>query len=151
MNKKHLYLAIGFACYLLIGCSDQSKNGEGEFASSAQSYNLSKTDIERLQGLAKSGGTEAAIRLGNYYASIARDDASSLYWFEMAANGGDINAINTTSMFYIKKNTEVDCKKAIEWLNKAILLANGDEQTIERYQLRSNLSALHWDGKNCSR
>lgn len=79
---------------------------------------------KRLVNAAKAGDVEAQCSLGFFYWNgdgVAEDDEKAFYWWNLAAQKGDDDAMTGLGMYYVKNNVDA---LALEWLNRASSLGN---------------------------
>lgn len=94
---------------------------------------------KRLVNAAKAGDVEAQCSLGFFYwygDGVAEDDEKAFYWWNLAAQKGDDDAMTGLGMYYGKNNVDA---LALEWLTRASSLGNNSADFF---------LYLHYDNSN---
>lgn len=139
-------LSLTFLMFLA-ACAQKPSSADDTMASSAEAFQLSPGEIDRLKATATAGDTDAAFRLGEYFSFVKRDRAEAIRWFEIPAKAGNYNAMNALVHAYIGVNTESACMQAASWLGKTLDAA--PETYIAENHLAQLRQRLRWDGVQC--
>jgi len=118
MNTKSFYFFLGlFLIFTVAPCHAQKTLSSITLGNA--SLMLTDKEISVYKNRALDGSAMAATKLANYYQGIALDNDKALYWLQIAAENGDIQAMHSYWVIASQSDDQDDHRRGLFWLKKA--------------------------------
>ncbi|MBI2397881.1 MAG: hypothetical protein HYV17_08785 [Xanthomonadales bacterium] len=133
---------------LLIGCqhpTDNTPPAAGDAAqvattSTGEMFYLEPDELDKQMMLAKQGDTKAAMRVAGHYSLGENDTKKSLPWLTMAAENGDIVAMQNIASSLSMLGGKENCQAALDWFERAKREKSPEE--IKEYGIDDSIARL---------
>lgn len=122
---RAIYILVSL--HLLVGCQGQYGNAprtvqpsaEVATTSTGDIFHLSAEVLEKQAALAKNGDAEAAMRVAQHYSLGENDTRKSIPWLAIAAEKGDVIAMQNIASSMVAIGGKKNCQAALEWFERA--------------------------------
>jgi hypothetical protein len=129
-------LAIAMVFFAIVASAGKAQKTLSSVVMGNADAILTKVEVAKYSGEALDGSAAAAEKLANFYGFIILDFEKELYWLQIGAEDGDVNAMHSYWVI-ARLNEDPDVRRrGLFWLKRAASL--GDKQS---------LNALHKDLK----
>ncbi|MEG4191197.1 MULTISPECIES: hypothetical protein [unclassified Microcoleus] len=145
-----------FTALLLCSCADtsparaeESDPIEASEGNTGLVFHLEPRELSEQMALAQSGSNEAALRVADHYALSELSPEQSLPWLVMAAERGNVRAMQNLSYHYGSgMSPKTDCLQAAKWWDTA--LSQASESDLEKYGIRDQIAQFTGEQGSCS-
>lgn len=141
----------------LMGCQPPtSRPSESEHApeeaevattSTGEMFYLTPEELNKQMMLAKQGDAGAAMRVAEHYSLGENDMKNSIPWLAIAAETGDIVAMQNIASSLSALGGKENCQAALEWFERAKREKSPEE--IKEYGIDDSIARLKADFDGC--
>lgn len=121
-----MILTLIMSCFSLLHAQKTIKSVTMGTASLA----LTESQISKYRVYALEGSAPAAVKLADYYNAVALDYAKALYWFQIASENGDVEAMHSYWVIASQSGDPDDRIRGLFWLKKAASLGRAPRKTL---------------------
>jgi hypothetical protein len=108
--------------------------------STGEMFYLEPDELDKQMTLAKQGDTKAAMRVAEHYSLGENDTEKSLPWLTMAAEKGDIVAMQNIASSLSMLGGKENCQAALDWFERAKQRKSPEE--IKEYGIDDSIVRL---------
>lgn len=116
-------LLVGSLLAFLLACQAEKENsssvsvedGQTAVTSTGEIFQLSALELKQQEALAKQGDFKAAMRVAEHYSLTVNDTEASIPWLRIAAEGGDVAAMQNLGASLVEIGGIDNCEEAIQW------------------------------------
>lgn len=141
MNSTRQIIFSSFL-FLVVGCGEQRGVSTNKASlpvdvattSSGEIYFLEPKVFEEQVALARKGDAGAAMRVARHFSLGENDTEQSIPWLEIAAEKGDVLAMQNIANSLSALGGEENCQLALSWFERAkreMVIANVDPSRID--------------------
>jgi len=115
--------------------------------STGEMFYLESVELNKQMLLARQGDTKAAMRVAEHYSLGENDTEKSIPWLAIAAEKGDIVAMQNIASSLSALGGKENCQAALEWFERAKREKSSEE--IKEYGIDDSISRLKASFEEC--
>ncbi len=153
MNGANNLLGVILAV-ALISCQGQTQGAqhgsdENDVAttSTGEIFYLDPDELARQKALANQGDVQAAMQVAEHYSLGENDNTKSYPWLTIAAEKGNIVAMQNLATSLSAEGGQKNCQNAVAWLKRA--KAENAPVEVRKYRINEYLASLEANFDEC--
>lgn len=143
---------------LLIGCQQSANSAPPEplpeaeetqvaTTSTGEMFYLEPDELAKQMTAAKQGDAQAAMRVAEHFSLGENDTKRSYPWLKIAAEKGDIVAMQNLATSLSMEGGEENCKQALAWFERSKREKSSEE--VDKYGISDSIAQLKANFDEC--